>query len=94
MKRAVGLLIFGLFLRTHAIADDTKPPRKPAQNGGAIELTQDASKLVGNFLRSESKKKNKLVKFDGGPQVTIYSVGNLTCYFQNSEDSVSCTATN
>lgn len=56
----------------------------------AVELPQASAKLVGNFLREAEKTGESSVYFEAGPQVTTYSVGNLFCYFQNSDDSVSC----
>ena len=68
---------------------DSKNTRKPNQQA-SIELDAAAAKKVGNLLRKANQKGDKSVQFTGGPQVTTYSVGNLTCYFQNSDDSVSC----
>jgi hypothetical protein len=55
-----------------------------------VELSADAAKKVGTLLRKASNGGDKSVQFVGGPQVTQYSVGNLDCYFQNNDDSVSC----
>ena len=63
--------------------------RKPTQQI-AGELSADAAKTIGDLLRHAEQAGNKSVKFGGGPQVTTYMVGNLTCYFQNADDSVSC----
>jgi hypothetical protein len=82
------LLIIILGLSTNAFAKEGA--RKP--NSNSVELSADAAKIVGNLLRGAEKSGNKAVQFQGGPQVTVYSVGNLSCYFQNSDDSVSCSA--
>ncbi|MBC7421121.1 MAG: hypothetical protein H7328_10370 [Bdellovibrio sp.] len=86
MKNLIVSLLLSVF--AVAIAEAKDAVRKPNQQG-SIELSADAAKTVGNLLRGAEKAGNKSVKFEGGPQVTIYSVGNLSCYFQN-DDSVSC----
>lgn len=58
----------------------------------SVELSSDAAKIVGKLLRKAEQKGNSSVKFEGGPQVTAYSVDNISCSYQNSDDSVSCSA--
>jgi hypothetical protein len=59
-----------------------------ASCSAASELSAEAASVVGPILREGASK--GMVVFEGGPQVTTYSLGNLTCYFQGSDDSVSC----
>lgn len=56
------------------------------------ELSSEAAQTIGKLLRQANLKGDKSVMFIGGPEVTQYSAGNLDCYFQNSDDSVSCSA--
>lgn len=87
------MIFFGLILSvfsTVAQSKETGVSRKPNQS--TIELSPEASKIVGNLLRGAEKSGNKAIKFQGGADVTTYTVGNLSCWFQNSDDSVSCTA--
>jgi len=72
--------------------EDKSNSIKRHPNGSSVDLTADAAKVVGNLLRDAKNNGNKAVHFQGGPQVTIYSVGNLSCYFQNADDSVSCSS--
>ena len=61
-------------------------------DSGSVELAPRTAKLIGNLLRKAEQSGNKDVSFEGGPNVTIYSAGGITCYFQNADDSVSCSA--
>ena len=54
------------------------------------ELSEKSSKLIGDLLQKANLAGNKSVEFIGGPNVTQYKVGNFNCYFQNSDNSVSC----
>lgn len=56
----------------------------------SVDLNIESSIEVGGLLRKASLAGDRSVQFVGGPQVTTYSTGNLVCYFQNSDDSVSC----
>lgn len=83
-------IIFSLLIVTSVTSfAESKKERKPNQQS-SIELDAIAAKTIGNLLRKANQKGDKSVQFGGGPQVTTYSVGNLMCYFQNSDDSVSC----
>ena len=59
-------------------------------NVQSVELSAEAADKVGRELREASNRGDKSILFIGGHQVTTYSIGNLVCYFQNSDDSVSC----
>lgn len=54
------------------------------------ELSAKSSQVIGGLLRKANLAGNRSVEFIGGPNVTQYKVGTLSCYFQNSDDSVSC----
>jgi hypothetical protein len=57
---------------------------------GKEEFSEPAAKVIGALLRDASKEGDQSIIFGGGPQVTTYTVGNVVCYFQNDDGSVSC----
>lgn len=81
-------IVFVILMASSVVVWAKKTERKP--NQASEQLNEAASKTIGNLLREAEKKGDKSIVFGGGPQVTTYSVGNFTCYFQNSDDSVSC----
>lgn len=87
MKKILMVILGVVFVTSGSLAKGISK-RKP--NSSFLELDEAASKVVGNLVRKANHGGDKNIKFEGGPQVTAYSVGNLECYFQNSDDSVSC----
>jgi len=77
-------------LATQAAQICTSPESAMTTKSVSVELNQEASKEIGALLRKANLAGDVSVQFVGGPQVTTYSTGNLVCYFQNSDDSVSC----
>ena len=96
MKKFILVSLLACSFASTVFADEsasikTKVKRSPS--AASVNLSDSTSKIIGNLLRDASNKGNKSVVFGGGPQVTTYSVGSdLICYFQNSDDSVSCSA--
>lgn len=66
------------------------PNLAAAQTAQIGELTPGAAETVGQLLRMSEQSGQSPVQFKGDAQVTIYSVGNISCYFQNDDGTVSC----
>ncbi len=60
----------------------------------SVELTQEAAEVIGPLLRNAEENRDYKIIFNGGPVVTLYSIGNLMCYFLNEDDSVGCSIEN